>query len=1297
MRRMLARIALLCICVVYSLPLTAFAADKGAPPKEPYEKVFAKSGVWYEERWSYEGQSKLAIGYTGKYEEFADESKFEFSLAEKILLSCIYVPYEGTDIGPVEIMVLDSKANSYWAFTAEPVETGGIGEVGKSGDYKAGQRNTLYQFRPEYNIILPKGDYIIHLFGHARPVDAYLVKGYNYTAYQRYQKELAEWAREDDEEESEDVKLVFGNEELPEIYQQSLEGEEDFEYEPVYEPPWDEAPLELPAPRFFVDGTYELDEIILSVWNGGLGARPGTIYILNENGEDIASFRAQGASQGGVPNTLWVAMPGITLTAGTYYLDMDAPEALDYDAYGEPVFHVSLIAPAPAVGDFTGTYKIWMDLYKTQTLMGPLPEKMLSFSLDDYELTVIDKGSYIELIGKYEDMPFSQNCEVTHRDENSVVAMLNFAANLENLPYKANIGARAAIRLTREGKDRITVSVNGQGFYSRAASKDKGADDNTYELTVRGNRAKKDLPPFVMAAIAKAYGVGNIPGPDMPAEAAVGMLFPPLLGLIVSVIQNLLRPKEIERVLSVGEQAMRDANRSLGKGLYTPDEARAWAMLGEALAGSGGDPQDKISIGDNELREAAELQAARQGGGEGFGAEYVGPDEDLSFGKPDTPAEAPAYEPYAQPESRAQMPVQPESMVVQTSARGAETLIIRDPATGEWINAETGNVFNLEEHRRKFPQQVREFEDYLRRQDELERSGRSAMQIALDEIDRKHREEFAAIQKEIDQRRMEQLKRDQESLEWQAEHARRSSGWGRIAGDWVIGMGRDVEDLGSAVWSETKLTAESLMIMTKDMIFDPQKSIQNIKDDYNLAKDYVDKAAFKAAEVAVEIIDEVEKKPWLAVKGVMEAGKFGLGIMQDPKKQWEIVKGLVGVDDFQASLDPNLPITERVSKVLSGTFKFGTSVGSWYLGGAAARSAAAGAGRAAAGAGRAAATGARAATGAGKAATGVSRAGKDFIGFSDVLRSTRLTPPKPTSFAFSTMRRDAAGRFVGSVGRRAATGARSAAAGARGTGAAAQASRFSNARFVPSGQAANLQGMTKTSQRGIQGACEKYLVNMEMRPPTGKAASFLDSGKAVPKGFDLKAKTVKWEDFLIGGPKNAEGTVGFFRPTRPSAKALQKLSPEQQAAVWNRYAERAREYNKYARELDNMANKYEVINGQVFQRVTTKVKQGGETVERVVLKMITGDNDIGAITDAVTGAPVSYDKAMKIFRYLEKVEGSNVMHPSSFDWRTGGYQFDAAGERALFDGMREGGAGVFSFGPGRAPEHRFLVGDIPFN
>jgi hypothetical protein len=131
--------------------------------------------------------------------------------------------------------------------------------------------------------------------------------------------------------------------------------------------------------------------------------------------------------------------------------------------------------------------------------------------------------------------------------------------------------------------------------------------------------------------------------------------------------------------------------------------------VADALGASGGDPEDAVSIGDNEKPGGADYVAPQESGSADYGGgdgEDYGNEEDLSFGKPDVPTEEPGSVPLGQDEQSyagAEMPAEPESMVVTTSAQGAQTLIVRDPATGGWVNAETGNPFDLERPSKEFP------------------------------------------------------------------------------------------------------------------------------------------------------------------------------------------------------------------------------------------------------------------------------------------------------------------------------------------------------------------------------------------------------------------------------------------------------------------------------------------------------------------------------------------------------------------------------------------------------------------
>lgn len=1234
MRRFLAWIGILAMTMIQFMPLTALAAEKGDPPKEPYEKVSRKRGSWYESRMDYGGKSNLIIGYNGEYSNLAKKSSLEFYLAEDILLTGIYIPYEGTESGYAELTLEDSKGNIYQGFYVEHTLTGGIKEDNSSGAATAGQYNSLYEFIPEYKLVLIEDNYTLYIEGEELPTDAYLVKGYNYSAYKRYKDELIKWAKEN---EKEDIKPAespagMGNEDLSELYKQFIgNSEEDYEYEPS----WDEEPYEFISPVFSLDEEYTVDEIILSTWNQGEGMRPGNISIYNEGGDMVASYKAQGASQGGKPNTLWVIMPGITLSAGVYYIDMDAPEVLDYDDSGEPVFYVGVSVPAMPPTDFTGTYTIGVDLYKTHTLMGPVESKTSNLNIEIQELSILDKGSVIELIGQYEGMPFSQNCDVIERGEDYLVAQFDFKADLTSLPYKAAISATAKVTLRKELYDRVTFQVAGKAYYSRAASKEKGADENTYDLTGQGGRAKKDLPLFVMAAIAKSYGAGNIPGPDTPVEAAIGMLFPPLVGLVVSVLQGLLKPKELIPKLSVGEQSMKEANESLGKGLVSEEEIKAWTAVADALGGSGGDAEDAISIGDNELPGGADYIAPEPEAKGSFGQQYEGPDEDLSFGKPDTPPEASTHEPHGQPKdaeftptgktesdgyipttesdpSDYTQPLEPESMVVQTNPLGSETLIIRDPVTGGWINSESGNPFDLDAHRRNLPKQTKEYEDYNNRNNELERTGQSTMQRALDDIERKRKEEFDAIQKQIDNRRMEQLKRNQESLEWEQKQAKKLSGWGRIGGDWVVGMGNDVVDLAKAGKAAVVSVGESAGTLAGRLVYDPEGVAKDVGDAYNSAKKSLISAKDKAADTA----REVWNKPSIAVKGVMETGKAAIDFATSPKKQLEFVKEAVGINDFSASWDPNLPITERVKRVMSGTFKLGTTIGT--------------------------------------AGTGT-----------------------------------AAKTAAGTVGRATATGARTASTGAKalvakvpvkGIKPSLPVTRGSN--YVAANRAADLNGVSKTAQKVVQNVADDMGLQIKARTiKSANAGRLIETGQAVPKRVNLKAKTLSIMDEMLGGPKNGEGLVGYYKPKLPSKEVWKNLSPKSQKELVDLYKTRHREFRKLEGTMKELqaVGEYKLEGGLIKD-----LKQGG--------KYVTSDLDIHDITN-FDGSPVSASVKKEAYNRMMNYGGvkgkppvqSTIMHEGTMSWtaESDKLNFSEKAKQSLIEGAtKEGpGKGITSFNP----------------
>ncbi len=150
---------------------------------------------------------------------------------------------------------------------------------------------------------------------------------------------------------------------------------------------------------------------------------------------------------------------------------------------------------------------------------------------------------------------------------------------------------------------------------------------------------------------------------------------------------------------------------------------------GDALGASAA-MRDAVSIGDNERPGGAEYAATQEssfGGADDYDSQDYESEEDYPSGKPDVPRTPFPPEHLSSLSSRSGGGTRycaggPESMVVQTSVRGATTLN-RDPATGQWVT-ESGNPFDLEAHQKNFPEQFKEFNDISQRNEELEQAGR---------------------------------------------------------------------------------------------------------------------------------------------------------------------------------------------------------------------------------------------------------------------------------------------------------------------------------------------------------------------------------------------------------------------------------------------------------------------------------------------------------------------------------------------------------------------------------------------
>ena len=717
MKRCFAGILLLLLLMMQLLPMTVYAEDDQAAAlsveEEPYEKVAAQSGKWYSEQFQHEGTSKLVLQYQGQYTPGAIPGSMDFSLNEKTILRGIYLPFATVSEEPVILQLTDAKGNTFPAFEMKPVSLGETGE------------KINYVFFPSADIVLEKGSYqLAFAGGGAGAVGAFAVKGVSYEAYERFKETLPPLGNEEFDENN------------PKQYEQEGTGNS----------------VEKKPAVFYLEQECIIDEIILNTFNGGAGAAPGLVSLIAEDGSVLLTQQAYGGNLGDTANGTWTIAPALLLPAGNYFIGMSDPSVISYDQSGDPLFYVKASEYIPVRYDYTGTYRIDFQAVKTSTIMGPVEGGSVDFALQDFELTVLDKDGYLELIGKYEGMPFSQNCKIVEETENSVTAVFSAGADLTKLPYKAKISGEGTIVLSGTGPDNAQITLEGIGRFQREASAEKGADNNTYALVSSGVMVSSDLPPFVLTALGKSNSVGNIPGPDSPTQAAAGMLFPPLVGLVAGVLQDLMKPKP------KAAPVVHDKAWYKKKYPKLSDEQLAMVMLADAM-GSTDEP-------DLEDAEAGSDDQTSSGGDAGYD-ESDGSDEDETGGFDDdetdsgeetyeddrdeddmlsdeahdqqiedqnkAASEQEGEQQLEEPEPEEPEPEEPETMVLKTSANGAESLYIKDSKTGEWINAETGGVLDYEKYKNEFVKQMESDKKFNDKQFDKISRGESAHDKALRE------------------------------------------------------------------------------------------------------------------------------------------------------------------------------------------------------------------------------------------------------------------------------------------------------------------------------------------------------------------------------------------------------------------------------------------------------------------------------------------------------------------------------------------------------------------------------------
>lgn len=621
MKRLLSFVMLFFITLSNLMPVTYGLERSGEvladQPIKPYERVIASNGNWYTEQIDMDGANELIMAWEGEYVVSGDLTSAQaenmvLKVSEDYVLGSIVIPFQMRLEKAPQLLIKDAAGNLYGPFLgAESLANLNTSDQRNPKMSGIAQNAVNYVFAPSIEIELLKGQYEMMISDPVYQIKdettgasgAFIVKGTSLEGYKRYMESLKAYGDEENLDGQVFVsKEVIGSDAfVPDDLK-------DYKYLPAEKPPTKKKAI------VKVENDSLVTNIVFNTYNEGKGAAPGVIAILDAKGEVVEAYESIGKSLGGIANGAWLATPNMILPEGIYELAVSAPEAIQYDKKGNPEFYVTLEKPQPMRVDFTGTYKINFDAYKRSTLMGPVADNDSDFSVKDFELTILDKGESIEVIGVYEKMPFSQECAITEASDDSLVAQGRLSADLKNLPAKTKIAADFTITLSQKGKKNAQMTITGMGTYERAASKTKGADYNTYELKGSGKMQTSEIPAYVAAALASATkGVGNIPGPDSTSTAVVGLLFPPLVGLVIHVLQELLskaakKEEETPKIKKYSKEWYKQQNPGMS------DESIAWAMLADA--GGGSDDSSDASEGGGSEGDSAEGSGS-EGGSEG--------------------------------------------------------------------------------------------------------------------------------------------------------------------------------------------------------------------------------------------------------------------------------------------------------------------------------------------------------------------------------------------------------------------------------------------------------------------------------------------------------------------------------------------------------------------------------------------------------------------------------------------------------------------------------------------------------
>jgi hypothetical protein len=688
-------------------------------PVKPYEKVIAENGPWYSESFSEEAGNQLFVAYKGDYTVDAGlaAAPMVIKINESVIVKKIVVPFSAAGANAITFNITNDKGNTFANVTANQAMANNIQEfalpsLGAKEVVQPSGAN--YTIEPTFNLVLPKGTYTLNITEPELQVrnqstgakGAFIITGISFDANEKYKEEQRKWAVKNDET------LTKEDTKVDELGNQIFVSVDPNDYVPD-----GETPSAKKAANFVLEAESLVEQITVNTYNDGDGAAPGMISIVDSAGNIVKTFQAIGDSLGDVDNGSWIIYPDLVLPLGSYTINL-SENVMHYDKDGNAEFYVLASLPAIPYFDFTGTYSVSFDALKTMTIMGPVSPPTSSMSLKDFQLVILDKGDSIEIIGKYNDIPFSQGCAITERTADALLATFNFEADLTSLPYNAKIGATAVVNLKLEENGTASFTLEGAGTFVREETATIQGDNNSYSISSKGTQIDDQIPYYVMNAIRDRANAGNIPGPDGPIQAATGLLFAPLVGLVVSVITEMLKnkpPKRKIRRVAPSDDSEGETSSFFGGGdegsSDSGDSGGGDSSSSDSEDSGGGDEgsSDSEGSGDSGSDEGSSDSEGSTDSSGDTGSSTSGDSTQDSGSqtsqepKKDAPPEGKTEDQQVKPEdqTKTQTPEtkEPETMTLQVDQTGRTADYVKD-AQGQWVNQETGKTLDLDKYNR---------------------------------------------------------------------------------------------------------------------------------------------------------------------------------------------------------------------------------------------------------------------------------------------------------------------------------------------------------------------------------------------------------------------------------------------------------------------------------------------------------------------------------------------------------------------------------------------------------------------